>query len=51
MSSVSCEGLSGDELAGKKVICILNQMATVSFDLWTCHYYMILYQMHFEKFI
>ena len=50
--SVLCEGLPGDELAGEKTIFyIMNLMAAVSLDLWTCHCYLMPYQMHFEKFI
>ena len=50
--SVLCEGLTGDELDGEKTIFyILNLMAAVSLDLWTCHCYLMPYQMHFEKFI
>lgn len=49
--SVFCEGLHGDELAGEKMFYILNQMAMISLDLWTCHYCLMLYQIRFEKFI
>lgn len=48
--SVFQEGLPGDELAGEKTFYILNSMAAISLDLWTCQYYLMLYQMHFEKF-